>query len=59
VYLEFETRRVDCRACGKVKQERVGFLAKNPFFTERFAEYVGKRCRSSSIKEVAKELKLD
>jgi len=59
VYLEFEARRVDCKVCGKVKQERVGFLAKNPFYTERFAEYVGKRCQSSSIKDVAKELMLD
>jgi len=37
----------------------LGFLAKNPFYTQRFAEYVGKRCQSSSIKDVAKELMLD
>jgi transposase len=35
------------------------FLADNPFYTKRFADYVGKRCRSSTIKDVAKELKLD
>jgi transposase len=42
-----------------VKQETLDFLAGNPFYTKRFAHYVGKRCRSSSIKDVAKELMLD
>lgn len=59
VYLEFESRRVSCKACGKVKRERLDFLAGNPFYTKRFADYVGKRCRSSTIKDIAKELKLD
>jgi transposase len=54
-----EVRRVDCRSCGKVKQERLTFLAENPFFTKRFAFYVGRRCRSSSIRDVAKEFLLD
>ena len=27
VYLEFEVRRVLCRCCGKVKRERLDFLA--------------------------------
>jgi transposase len=44
---------------GKVKQERLGFLAKNPFYTKRFAYYVGKRCQESSISAVASELHLD
>jgi hypothetical protein len=26
VYLEFEVRRVDCKACGSVKRERLDFL---------------------------------
>ena len=34
-----------CRSCGKVKQERLEFLADNPFYTKRFAFYVGRRCR--------------
>ena len=59
VYLELEVRRVACRLCGSVKRERVDFLADNPFYTKRFAFYVGKRCRASSIKEVAEELLLD
>jgi transposase len=42
-----------------VKRERLDFLAGNPFYTKRFADYVGKRCRSSTIKDIAKELKLD
>ena len=59
VYLEFELRRVFCPRCQKVRQETVKLLANNPFYTKRFGWYVGKRCRSSSISEVAKEFHLD
>lgn len=41
-----------------MKRERLEFLADNPFYTERFAWYVGRRCRSSSIKDIAEELNL-
>ena len=59
VYLDIEVRRVACRRCGKVKRERLDFLADNPLYTKRFAWYVGRRCRSATIKDVAKELHLD
>ena len=59
VYLEFEVRRVQCKRCGTVKRERLDFLANNPFYTKRFAFYVGERCRASTIKDIARELKLD
>ena len=59
VYLEFEIRRVNCKGCGKVKTERLDFLADNPFYTKRFAWHIGRRCRGSSIKDVAREFKLD
>lgn len=59
VLLEFDVRRVACRTCGKVKQERIPFLSDNPFHTKRFAFYVGERCRSSTIRDVARELRLD
>jgi transposase len=59
VYLDVEVRRVACRPCDAVKQERLEFLADNPFYTKRFAFYVGRRCRASSISDVAKELRLD
>jgi transposase len=59
IYLEFEVRRVACRRGGKVKQERLDFLADNPFYSKRFAFYVGRRCRASPIRDVAKELRLD
>lgn len=45
--------------CGKVKSERIDWLADNPFYTKRLAFHVGRRCRSSSIKDVAKELHLN
>ena len=59
ILLELEVRRIDCRSCGKVKQERLDFLANNPFYTKRFAYFVGRRCRQASISDVAKELALD
>ena len=59
IYLGVEIRRVACRRCGKVKQERLDWLADYPFFTKRFAFYVGRRCRDSSIQDVAEELHLD
>src|SRR5262249_27943924 len=59
VYLEVEIRRVCCRSCGTVKQEKLPWLADNPFYTKRFAFYVGRRCRASTIRDVARELRLD
>jgi len=42
-----------------VKREQLDFLADNPFYTKRFAYYVGRRCRSATIKDIAQELHLD
>lgn len=42
-----------------MKRERLDFLADNPHFTKRFAFYVGRRCAQASIRDVAKELRLD
>jgi len=42
-----------------VKREQLDFLADNPLYTKRFAFYVGRRCRSATITDVARELKLD
>lgn len=55
----FEVRRIHCKHCGTVKRERLEFLADNPFCTKRFAYYVGRRCRSATIKDIAEELRLD
>jgi transposase len=59
IFLELEVRRINCRRCGKVKRERLAFLADNPLYTKRFAYFVGRRCRQATIKDVAKELALD
>ena len=58
LYLELLVRRVACRSCGKVKRERLAWLAENPFYTKRFAFFVGRRCRASTIQDVVKELHL-
>lgn len=54
IYLDIEVRRVQCRSCGKVKRERLDFLADNPLYTKRFAWFVGRRCRQSTVKDVAR-----
>jgi transposase len=59
VYLGYGLRRVRCRRCGGVKTERLDWLADNPLYTQRFAFFVGRRCRETAIKEVAQELYLD
>jgi transposase len=59
IYLEVEVRRVYCKGCDQVKQESLHFLAGNPYFTKRFAYYVGRRCQSATILDIAKELRLD
>lgn len=58
IYLEVEVRRVQCKSCASVKRERLDFLADNPFYTRRFAYYVGRRCRQATIKDIAEELGL-
>jgi transposase len=59
VYLDVEIRRVFCRRCQKVKQEKLDWLADSPFYSKRFAFYIGRRCRDSSLQDVAKEFHLD
>ena len=59
IYLDLEVRRVDCRKCGAVKREQLDFLVDNALHTKRFALYVGRRCRSAAVTDVARELNLD
>jgi transposase len=59
VYLAYEGRRVDCARCRAVKNERLEWLADNPLYTKRFAYYVGRRCRATTVRELAEELLLD
>jgi transposase len=42
-----------------VKQERFDWPADNPFYTKRFTFHIRRRCRNSSIQDVAKERLLD
>lgn len=59
ILLDIEVRRVQCRQCRAVRRERPAFLTDNPFYTQRFAYYVGRRCRSATIKDTAEESRLD
>ncbi len=42
-----------------MKQEKLDWLADNPFYTKRFGFFVGRRCREMSISAVAEETRLD
>jgi transposase len=42
-----------------VKPETLEWLAETPFYTKRFAFYVGRRCRGSTLQDVAKEVHLN
>ena len=42
-----------------VKPETLEWLAETPFYTKRFAFYVGRRCRDSTVQDVAKEMHLN
>ncbi len=59
IYLDIEVRRGHCPRCGTVSRERLDFLADTPLYTKRFAWFVGRRCRQSTITNVARELTLD
>jgi len=41
-----------------VKRGQLEWLANNPLYTKRFAFYVGRRCRESTIQAIADELRL-
>jgi len=58
IYLDFEVRRVFCRTCAAVKRERLSWLADSALHTKRFAYYVGRRCRSATLTDIAAELHL-
>jgi transposase len=59
VYLELEVRRIACVGCAAVKLEHLDWLADYPFYTKRFAYFVGHRCRAATIKDVAQETHLN
>jgi len=59
IYLDLEVRRVLCRRCGSVKRERLEDFLDKALHSQRFARYIGERCRNSTIKAVAEEQNLD
>jgi len=59
VLLEFEVRRVFCKKCGKVKMEKLPWISENGRYTKRFAFFIGRKCRTMTVKDVAKEQRLD
>lgn len=50
---------MECSRCQAVKNESLDWLADHPLYTKRFAFFVGRRCRETTVTEVAEELHLD
>ncbi|HBZ71056.1 MAG TPA: hypothetical protein DEP35_15515 [Deltaproteobacteria bacterium] len=50
IYLELAVRRVQCRRCGTVKQEGLGWPADDPFFS-----YGLRRCHFSAALQFSKK----
>jgi transposase len=59
VYIEVEVRRIFCKHCKAVKQERLEILSKNTKFTQRLALSIGGLCRTMTIQDVATRMDLD
>ncbi len=59
VYLEVEVRRVFCKECGSVKVEKLPWLSSNGRYTKRFAFFIGRKCHTMTVADVAKEQHLD
>jgi len=57
--LEIEIRRVFCKKCGLVKMERLAWIAENGRYTKRFAFFIGRKCRTMTVTDVAKEQRMD
>jgi transposase len=57
VYVDFEMRRVACKACG-VKNEKLAFVSSNTKYTLRFAMQIGGPCRVVTIQDVARLMHL-
>ena len=58
-YLEIEVRRIDCSRCLKVKQEKLGVARGQYALASDLPSSVGRRCRATTIKDVAQETHLD
>lgn len=58
IFLRYERRRLFCVQCQGVRVEQLDWLAKNPRYTARMAEQVGKLCRDMTNKAVADILHL-
>jgi len=54
-----DIRRVNCRACGKVRREGLEWLLDSPFCSKRFGYLIGEKCRTQTIQDVAREHLLD
>jgi len=55
-WLEFELRRLECRGCGAVRQEKLSFAEPYKRYTRSFARYVLELSRLATIKDVATHL---
>lgn len=56
ITIKLAVQRVQCRACGVVRQVKVGFADENRRFIRQFERYVLEMSRSMTIQDVARHL---
>jgi transposase len=58
VRIELAVQRVECRACGAIKQVDLGFAGPRRFYTNAFERLVVELSRCMTIKDVARHLRV-
>jgi transposase len=58
VFLDLEVQRVECRRCGKVRQEKLGFADPRFSYSRAFERYALDLSKQMTIQDVARHLKI-
>ena len=56
VYLDYEVQRLECRHCGKIRQEKLGFADPRFSYSHAFERYALELSRHMTIQDVARHL---
>jgi transposase len=56
VFLDYEVQRLECRRCGKIRQEKLGFADARFSYSHAFERYALELSRHMTIQDVARHL---
>jgi transposase len=56
VFLDYEVQRLECRRCGKIRQEKLGFADPRFSYSHAFERYALELSRHMTIQDVARHL---